>query len=69
MVFGSTPATPKTGTPADSTTAASPGDGDGAEEFVPTADFKPVVPLPELVEVKTGRILDSTYLHRWSIIN
>lgn len=30
-------------------------DGEGGtEEFVPTAEFKPLVPLPDLVELKTG---------------
>lgn len=54
-VFGgsaATPATPTSGKTAN-TTAASPEDG-AVEEFEPTVDFKPVVPLPELVDVKTG---------------
>lgn len=27
---------------------------EGGDDFVPTAEFKPVVPLPELIDVKTG---------------
>ena len=32
----------------------SAGSDDNVEEYEPTVDFKPVVPLPELIEVKTG---------------
>jgi len=56
LVFNSTAKSASAVTPADSTTTASPGgENDVAEDFVPTADFKPVVPLPELIEVKTGQ--------------
>ncbi|XP_067013935.2 E3 SUMO-protein ligase RanBP2 [Anabrus simplex] len=34
--------------------SAETGEDGSAEDFVPTAEFKPVVPLPELVEVRTG---------------
>lgn len=30
------------------------GDDSHTDDFVPTAEFKPVIPLPELVDVKTG---------------
>lgn len=35
-------------------TPASPQSEESAIEFVPTAEFKPLIPLPEIVEVKTG---------------
>lgn len=38
-------------------------DGDEVEEFVPTAEFKPVVDkLPDLIEVKTGKIIPSSIM-------
>lgn len=35
-------------------TPASPSAEESATEFVPTAEFKPVVPLPDVIDVKTG---------------
>lgn len=49
------PATPVINKDAPKAVPASPGDDDhSVSEFEPTVEFKPVVPLPAIVDVKTG---------------
>ena len=53
-VFGSTASKPRENTSQSGTHE------DGEDEFVPTAEFAPVIPLPPLVEVKKGDEDDNT---------
>lgn len=64
LVFGSA------STPAASTTITSSGvaENESAEDFVPTADFVPAVPLPELIVVKTGKLINNTYIKKKMLI-
>jgi hypothetical protein len=51
-VFGGTTTTPLSA--ARQRTASEGSEGGGEDDFVPTAVFKPVIPLPPLVETKPG---------------
>ncbi|EDW81043.2 uncharacterized protein Dwil_GK11229 [Drosophila willistoni] len=58
-----------TATPVGATTPAAEAEADILEEYVPTAQFTPVIPLPELVEVVTGEENESIlFEHRAKLL-